>query len=85
MTNIALSRRDERTHKSKKVHTCHEFADLKVDFNKQVTLSPNLIHEAWSNLNMNTQFIEYHLFPQLMHSSFVRALCKSKRLNPKID
>ncbi|UWP94749.1 hypothetical protein K3X48_11065 [Aliiroseovarius crassostreae] len=54
-----------------------------VRFNRQVTINPEMIDEAWTNLTLNTIAQTYFERPAFLHSSFICALKSSKALRSK--
>ncbi len=58
----------------KSIHARIPIDRHEVDFNRQMTISPRLVGEAWANLSLNTRAIEFHELPILMHKSLLAAL-----------
>lgn len=64
------------------IHRSEDFAGQfnNIRFNRNITLSPDLQAEAWSNLNVDILKVEYHELPQRLHNDLVNALGSAKRL-----
>lgn len=69
----ALANRD-----NSKLRAKHRSWDLRASstqmFNRQVTIDPCDVEDAWAQLAVNTSFIEFQEMPVRLHRSLVTAL-----------